>query len=78
MHQQRSSALPVAFAFSMAQTLGSLHIGQRVGSILIMKILYLEGVALAGKIAHVVVACAYNFPSGPTILASEVPICRPT
>jgi hypothetical protein len=32
MHQQRSSALPVAFAFSMAQTLGSLQMGQRVGS----------------------------------------------
>jgi hypothetical protein len=32
MHQQRSGFLPVALAFSAAQTLGSLQIGQRVGS----------------------------------------------
>ena len=25
------------------------------------------------KMAHVVVACAYSLPSGPTILASDVP-----
>jgi hypothetical protein len=32
MHQQRSGLLPVALAFSAAQTLGSPQIGQRVGS----------------------------------------------
>jgi len=32
MHKQRSSSLPVAFAFSMAQTLGSWQMGQRDGS----------------------------------------------
>ena len=32
MHQQRSGLVPEALAFSMAQTLGSWHIGQRVGS----------------------------------------------
>jgi hypothetical protein len=32
MHQQRSGFVPVALAFSMAQTLGSWQIGQRVGS----------------------------------------------
>jgi hypothetical protein len=78
MHQQRSGFVPDALAFSMAQTLGSPQMGQRVGSMLVMKTLYLEGMALAGKMAHVVVACAYNFPSGPTIFASEVPICLPT
>ncbi len=38
MHQQRSGFVPVALAFSMAQTLGSWQMGQRVGSMLIMKI----------------------------------------
>ena len=33
MHQQRSGLLPVALAFSAAQTLGSWQMGQRVGSI---------------------------------------------
>jgi hypothetical protein len=33
MHQQHSGLLPVALAFSMAQTLGSPQMGQRVGSI---------------------------------------------
>ena len=78
MHQQRSGLLPVALAFSMAQTLGSPQMGQRVGSMLVMKTLYLEGMAFEGKMEQVVVACAYNFPSGPTIFASEVPICLPT
>jgi hypothetical protein len=32
MHQQRSGLLPVALAFSAAQTLGSWQMGQRVGS----------------------------------------------
>lgn len=32
MHQQRSGVLPVALAISIAQTLGSWQIGQRVGS----------------------------------------------
>ena len=32
MHQQRSGFVPLALAFSMAQTLGSWQIGQRVGS----------------------------------------------
>jgi len=32
MHQQRSGLLPVALAFSAAQTLGSWQIGQRVES----------------------------------------------
>ena len=32
MHQQRSGFVPEALAFSMAQTLGSWQIGQRVGS----------------------------------------------
>jgi hypothetical protein len=40
MHQQRSGWLPVALAFSMAQTLGSPQMGQRVESMLIMKTLY--------------------------------------
>jgi len=32
MHQQRSGFVPDTFAFSMAQTLGSWQIRQRVGS----------------------------------------------
>jgi hypothetical protein len=32
MHQQRSGFVPDSFAFSMAQTLGSPQMGQRVGS----------------------------------------------
>ncbi len=32
MHQQRSGVLPVTLAISIAQTLGSWQIGQRVGS----------------------------------------------
>ena len=49
MHQQRSGFVPDAFAFSMAQTLGSPQIGQRVGSMLVMKTLYLEGTQNAGQ-----------------------------
>ena len=32
----------------------------------------------ASKIRHVVVACAYNFPSGPIIRPSAVAVWRPT
>ncbi len=44
MHQQRSGLVPVAFALSMAQILGSWQIGQRVGSMVFMNTFKLEKV----------------------------------
>jgi hypothetical protein len=38
MHQHLSGLLPAALAFSMAQTLGSLQMGQRVGSMVFIYI----------------------------------------
>jgi hypothetical protein len=49
MHQQRSGLLPVSLAFSMAQTLSSPQMGQRVGSMLVMNTLYLQGTQNAGQ-----------------------------
>ena len=46
MHQQRSGLVPVAFALSMAQILGSWQIGQRVGSMVFMNTFKLEKVTL--------------------------------